>query len=60
MAKKLTTNSIIAVTEPEELSGMVTVIAAKTAQYMTPGNEYTVSAELARTLIKKGKAILKK
>ena len=61
MAKKLKTDSVIAVTVPEvELSGMVTVIAANNAEFMNPGKEYEVSAELAKTLIKKGSVTLKK
>ena len=45
-------------TEPlPELSGMVTVVGV--GGFLKVGQEYTVSAVLAQTLIKKGSATLK-
>jgi len=42
-----------------ELSGMVTVIGTEASKHLKTGVEYKVSAKLAKTLIKKGSAILK-
>jgi len=60
MAKKLTSKSVIKVTEPVKLIGLVTVIATDKAKYLKPGTEHKIDARLAETLIKKGSVILKK
>lgn len=63
MAKKITSKEVIVQAEKQDTSklvGMVTIIATENAQYMSAGNEYTVSGQLAQTLISKGYAKLKK
>lgn len=48
------------VSSPVEITGAVTVVATGASKYFKAGKEVRVSAQLAKTLIKKGFAELKK
>jgi len=59
MAKKMTTKSISGkgnVAEPK----MVTVYGTEKSEFMATGKPYEVTAELSKTLVKKGSATFKK
>jgi len=57
MAKKIDTKSVIGIEPVKPLTGLVTITAAENSKYLK--GDYTVSAELAQTLIAKGEAKLK-
>jgi len=48
------------VSSPVEITGAVTVVSTGASKYFKAGKEVKVSAQLAKTLIKKGFAELKK
>jgi len=57
MAKKIDTKSVIGIEPVKPLTGLVTITATENSKYLK--GDYTVSAELAQTLIAKGEAKLK-
>ena len=63
MAKSINTKTLVNVAEPVEtksLSGLVTIIGTGKTESMKKGSEFTVTGQLAETLINKGFATLKK
>lgn len=57
MAKKIDTKSVISVEPIKPLTGLITITGSENSKYLK--GDYTVSAELAQTLIAKGVAKLK-
>ena len=63
MAKSINTKTLVNVAEPVKitsLTGLVTIVATGKTESMKKDSEYTVTGQLAETLINKGFATLKK
>ena len=63
MAKSINTKTLVNVAEPvktNNLTGLVTIVATGKTESMKKDTEYSVTPQLAETLINKGFATLKK
>ena len=63
MAKSINTKTLVNAAEPvkiNNLTGLVTIVATGKTESMKIGSEYSVTPQLAETLINKGFATLKK